>query len=166
VEGIDHGSVVELLTTTPHRIACATRGLSGEELNWRPTADSWSVHEILAHLRCCADVWGESITKILKQDNPTFRYVSPRGWIRKTNYLELEFHASFFAFRTQREHLVQTLRGLPREGWSRRANVKAGSKLREETVLSYAQRLADHECGHCEQIDRVLHARRLPRQEG
>jgi len=163
---IDHGGVVELLTTTPQRIASATRGLSGGELNWRPTADSWSVNEILAHLRCCADVWGESIMKILKQDNPTFRYISPRGWIRKTNYLELEFNASFFAFRTQREDLIKTLRALPREGWSRRANLKAASKLREETVLSYAQRLADHECGHCEQIDRVLHTRRLMSQEG
>jgi hypothetical protein len=132
---IDHGGVVELLKTTPQRIASATRGLSGE-LNWRPTADSWSVNEILAHLRCCADVWGESIMKILKQDNPTFRYVSPRGWIRKTNYLELEFNASFLAFRTEREDLIKNLRALPREGWSRRANVKAASKLREETVLS------------------------------
>jgi hypothetical protein len=140
--------------------------LSGGELNWRPTADSWSVNEILAHLRCCADVWGESIMKILKQDNPTFRYVSPRGWIRKTNYLELEFNASFLAFRTQREDLIKTLRALPREDWSRRANVKAASKLREETVLSYAQRLADHEYGHCEQIDGVLHTRRLMSQEG
>ena len=69
---IDHSGVVELLTTTPHRIASATRGLNGGELNWRPTADSWSVNEILAHLRCCAAVWGESIMKILKQDNPTF----------------------------------------------------------------------------------------------
>lgn len=51
---IDHGGVVELRTTTPHRIASATRGLSGGELNERPAADSWSVKEILARLRCCA----------------------------------------------------------------------------------------------------------------
>ena len=95
---IDHGGVVELLTTTPHRIASATRGLSGGELNWRPTADSWSVNETLAHLRCCADVWGESIMKILKQDNPTLRYVSPRGWIRKTNYIDLDFKRPFWHF--------------------------------------------------------------------
>jgi hypothetical protein len=31
--------------------------------------------------------------KILKQDNPTFRYVSPHTWIRKTNYLDLDFKA-------------------------------------------------------------------------
>jgi hypothetical protein len=44
--------------------------------------------------------------------------------------------------------------------------VKAASKLREETVLSYAQRLANHESGHCEQIDRVLQTRRQLAHEG
>ena len=151
-------AVLEMLQTTPRRIASVTRRLSDGELNWKPAADSWSINEVLAHLRCCADVWGESIRKILKQDQPAFRYVSPRGWIKKTNYLELEFKASFLAFNTQRQEMLKTLRALPAEGWSRRANVKAATKVREETVLSYARRLADHEFGHCEQIDRVLHA--------
>lgn len=156
---MNRAAVLEMLERTPRRIASATRRLSDSELNWKPAADSWSVNEVLAHLRCCADVWGESIRKILKQDQPTFRYVSPRGWIKKTNYLELEFKASFLAFNAQREELLKTLRALPGEDWSRRASVKAATKIREETVLSYAQRLADHESDHCEQIDRVLRAR-------
>ena len=151
-------AILEMLETTPRRIASVTGTLSDGELNWKPAADSWSINEVLAHLRCCADVWGESIRKILKQDQPAFRHVSPRGWIKKTNYLELEFKASFHAFNTQRQELLNTLRALPAEGWSRRANVKTATKVREETVLSYARRLADHEFGHCEQIDRVLHA--------
>jgi hypothetical protein len=153
----DQAAVIKLLETTPPYIASAVRGLSNKELSWKPTADSWSVAEVLAHLRACADVWGESIMKILKQDCPTFRYVSPRTWIRKTNYLNLDFQASFPEFRKQREELLKVLRSLPNKDWLRRANVRA-AKLREETVLSYGQRLADHEAGHCEQIDRILHA--------
>ena len=163
---VDHGAVIKLLKTTPRRIASASRGLSDRELNWKPAAGSWSVNEVFAHLRACADVWGESIMKILEQDNPTFRYVSPRTWIRKTNYLDLDFKASFLAFRKQREDLLKILQALPQEDWLRRANVKAATKLRHETVLSYAQRLAGHEAGHCEQIDRVLHARLLLGQRG
>jgi hypothetical protein len=93
---IDQGAVIEMLKTTPSRIASASRGLSEKELNWKPAPDSWSANEVLAHLRACADVWGGSITKILKQDNPTFRHVSPRTWIRKTNYLALVFRAPFW----------------------------------------------------------------------
>jgi hypothetical protein len=161
---MDHAAEIERLKTTPRRIASATRRLNDSELNWKPAAGSWSVNEVLAHLRCCADVWGESIEKILKQDNPTFRYVSPRGWLRKTNYLESEFKASFLAFKAQRKDLVKTLQALPEEDWLRRANVKAHTRVREETVLSYAQRLANHEAGHCEQIDRVLSALLLNEQ--
>jgi hypothetical protein len=137
----DHRAVIEILKATPGRIASASRGRSDKELNWKPAADSWSANEVLAHLRACADVWGESIMKILKQDNPTFRYVSPRTWIRKTNYLDLDFKASFLAFRKQREDLLKVLQSVPQEDWLRRANVKVATKLREEAVLSYAQRL-------------------------
>ena len=156
---IDQGAVIEMLKTTPRRIASASRGLSDKELNWKPAADSWSANEVLAHLRACADVWGGSIIKILKQDNPTFRYVSPRTWIRKANYLDLDFKASFLAFRKQREDLLKVLQSVPQEDWLRGAKVRAATKLREETVLGYAQRLGGHEARHCEQIDRILHAR-------
>jgi hypothetical protein len=154
----NHAAVVELLETTRLHIVSATRKCTENELKWKPSADSWSVNEVLAHLRCCADLWGESIEKILTQDQPTFRYISPRGWIKKTNYLEVEFMTSFRAFDKQREDLLKTLRALPPEAWLRRANVKAATRVREETVLSYAQRLAEHELGHCGQIDRVLGA--------
>jgi len=155
---MDRVAVLNLLATAPRRIASVAGRLSESELNWKPAPDSWSVNEVLAHLRCCGDVWGGSIRKILHEDQPTFRYVSPRGWIRKTNYLELDFKASFSAFVTQREDLLKTLRALPAQDWTRRGNVRAGAKVREETILSYAQRLADHESAHCDQIDRVLRA--------
>ena len=112
---IDQGAVIEMLKTTPSRIASTSRGLSEKELNWKPAPDSWSANEVLAHLRACADVWGGSIMKILKQDNPTFRHVSPRTWIRKTNYLGLDFKASFLAFRKQREDLLKVLQSVPRK---------------------------------------------------
>jgi hypothetical protein len=157
----DPSAVVTLLLETPARIAAAARGRGAEVLHWQPAPDSWSVNEVIAHLRSCADVWGGYIAKILEQDNPKIRYVSPRTWIRKTNYMDLDFAASFAAFRKQRDELLKTLRSLSREQWSRRATVKASAQTREETVLSYAVRLAVHEAGHCDQIERILHARGL-----
>jgi len=156
---IDPTSIVEVLESTPRRIVSVTLVLSDKDLTWKPSPDSWSVNDVIAHLRACADVWGDSILKILKEDNPTFRYVSPRAWIRKTSYANSDFQASLLAFRRQREDLLKILQPLDRDGWLRRATVKA-TKLREETVLSYARRLAGHEAGHCEQIDRILHAQR------
>ena len=40
---------------------------------------------------------------MITQDHPTLRYVSPRTWIRKTGYPELEFYQSLQFFSRQRE---------------------------------------------------------------
>ena len=53
--------VLTLLAATPQRIAALTADLTPEELQTRPTPDEWSANEVLAHLRACADVWGNYI---------------------------------------------------------------------------------------------------------
>ena len=50
--------VLTLLRDVPTRIAVLTTDLSPEALQRRPTPDEWSANEVLAHLRACADVWG------------------------------------------------------------------------------------------------------------
>jgi uncharacterized damage-inducible protein DinB len=151
-------AAVTILEATPGRIATATQGRTDRQLTKEPAPDAWSVNQVLAHLRACADVWGASIERILKEDTPSFRYVSPRAWIRTTNYLNLEFQPSFLAFQQQRAALLLTLKQLSEADWRRRAVVKA-SKLREETVESYVCRLAEHEAGHCAQIERIVRIR-------
>ena len=86
------------------------------------------------------------------------RYVSPRTWLKKTNYADLEFGVSFRAYANQRKDLLKVLRTLSHDDWLRGASVKVAKKRREETVLSYAERMARHEAGHCEQVERILGA--------
>ncbi len=57
--------LLSLLTETPPRLAALTADLSPQELQTRPTPDEWSANEVLAHLRACADVWGNCILAIL-----------------------------------------------------------------------------------------------------
>jgi hypothetical protein len=106
------------LAATPRRIASLSRGVETGRLNFKPDDDSWSANEVLAHLRACADVWGKSIMAMITQDHPTLRYISPRGWIRKTNYTELEFSESLTAFTLQRRDLLKALKGLSAVDWS------------------------------------------------
>src|SRR5215210_5613381 len=87
--------ILALLAETPRRMAVLTSGFEQAQLHAAPDHDTWSVHAILAHLRSCADVWGKSILAMIAEDNPTLRYISPRTWMRKTDYLEQAFHVSF-----------------------------------------------------------------------
>jgi DinB family protein len=145
-----------LLAETPRRLAALTAGLAPERLRSSPNPDEWSANDALAHLRACADVWGGCIATILAEDTPTLRAINPRAWIKRTGYLALEFQPSLRAFTAQRAELLAALEPLPREAWSRAANVTGAGKVLELTVLSYARRMARHERPHVKQIARIV----------
>lgn len=150
--------VLTLLAETPQRIATFSEGLAPAQLSTSPSPDEWSANDVLAHLRACADVWGNCIKTMIAEDRPELRAVNPRTWIKKTNYLELEFRPSLRSFTTQRADLLAVLESLPSEDWSRSAIVMGAGKPLQRNVLFYAQWLARHERPHVKQIERIVNA--------
>ncbi|HEV2108883.1 MAG TPA: DinB family protein [Thermomicrobiales bacterium] len=150
------GQVLTLLAETPPRIAALTAGLAPAQLHATPNPDEWSANDVLAHLRACADVWGNCIAAIIAEDTPTLRAVNPTTWIKKTNYRELEFRPSFRSFAAQRADLLAVLEPMPHEGWSRAATVTGAGKVLERTALFYARWLARHERQHVKQVERIV----------
>ena len=148
--------ILTLLSETPKQITQIARGCSDRQLHRKPAPDAWSAREIVAHLRACAEVWGRSIDKMVTENHPTIRYVSPRGWIGRTDYLERSFRESLREFSHARVGLIETLRALDSAGWSRRATFTGTTLGGEATVLCYATRIADHEVGHLDQLRRTL----------
>ena len=152
--------VLTLLAQTPPRIAALTDGLASAQLQARSTPEEWSANDVLAHLRACADVWGDCIATIIREDRPTLRAVNPRTWIRRTDYPEQEFRPSLQAFTAQRAKLLALLEPLAPEDWARAATVTGAGAVLERTVLSYADWLAHHERPHLKQIARIASAQR------
>ncbi len=148
--------VLTLLAETPPRLAALTTGLAPAQLHTTPNYDGWSANDVLAHLRACADVWGNCIVAMIAQDTPTLRAVNPRTWIKKTDYLELEFRPSLRSFAMRRADLLAVLEPLPIDAWSRAATVTGAGKILERTVLFYAQWLARHERQHVKQVERIV----------
>jgi hypothetical protein len=56
-------------------------------------------------------------------------------------------------FTRQRNDLLKSLKALSLTGWSRGATFTATTKGREQTVFSYAQRIAQHETEHLGQLE-------------
>lgn len=112
----------------------------------------------LGHLRACADVWGNCITTILAEERPAWRAINPRTWMKQTDYPELQFQLSLYAFTAQRANLLAALEPLPQDDWSRAATVTGAGKLFNPTILSYAERLVVHERSHVRQIERIVEA--------
>ena len=148
--------VLALLRETPRRIAALTAGLEPARLRARPTPEEWSANEVLAHMRACADVWGGCMATMIAEKAPTLRAVNPLTWIKRTDYLELEFQPSLRAFAAQRAGLLAVLEPLPHEAWSRTATVTGAGKVLQRTVLFYGRWLAGHERPHVKQIADIV----------
>jgi len=148
--------VLTQLKEQPEAIAALTAGVRQARLH-RPTSHGeWSVNDVLAHLRSCADMWGKYIAMIVAEDHPTIRAINPTTWIKSTNYPELEFAPSFRAFAKQRAELLAFLRPLEPAAWSRSATVTGAGRPRDRTVLEYGRWLANHERTHVKQIARIV----------
>ena len=145
-----------MLEETPKHIQVLISTASAKTLTVKPNEDTWSVNEILAHLRACADVWGKGIQRMLNEDNPTIRYVSPRTHMKKTRYEMLAFEDSFRTFREQRKMLFDLLEALSLEGWLKQGIFTGTTRGKHQTVYSYVRRIADHEHHHFTQIKRVI----------
>src|SRR4029078_11057977 len=83
--------ILNVLAETPARIAALTADLTPEQLRTAPGEREWSVSEVLAHLRSCADVWGVCIARILAEEHPTLRAIDPRARTLQTDYPAQEF---------------------------------------------------------------------------
>lgn len=152
--------VLALLTEAPPRLAALTENLTPAQLHAAPSPGEWSANDLLAHLRTCADVWGDYISLILTTNHPTIRAISPRTQLKQTNYPNLGFHPSLAAFTTQRTALLTLLKSLPLESWSRTATVKANGRILERTLHSYSDLLARHEQPHLDQLATTIAATR------
>lgn len=153
--------ILILLAETPPRLAALSAGLTPTQLHTVPPHGGWSANDVLAHLRACADVWGNCIMAILAEDTPTLRAINPTTWIKQTDYPKLEFRPSLHSFTTQRAELLAVLQPLLQADWSRAATVTGAGKVLERTVLFYAQWLARHERTHFKQVARILNTLRI-----
>ncbi len=153
----DISRILALLTQAPLRLEKATRGFPMTRLYLRTDMEPWSISDMLAHLRACSDVWGNSIIAMITQDNPTLRYVSPRSWVKKPTYLAQEFAAALESFTQERQKLVKALALLDEAGWARCGTFTGTApRQRDQTVLSYSDRIVNHEQPHLAQIESLL----------
>ena len=153
--------ILTLLASGPSQIAESTIELTEAQLHDAPSPGEWSAKEVLAHLRSCADVWGNCIVRIINNDTPTIRAVNPRTWIESTDYREQKFQPSLKAFTVQRNDLLSILGPLKPTIWSRAATITGAGKPLVRTVQFYAQWMATHERPHLKQIKRIANTLHL-----
>lgn len=143
---------IDLLEITINRLNAYTKGLRNSQLATPPNAKSWSVVQVLAHLRGCTDLWTYSIYAMLAEKEPSLALLDERRWAKTTGYESLPFDKSFKAFSLQRSELLHVLQPLEQDSWMRLADIGG----RKHSVFSQVRRMAKHEAEHCAQIEALL----------
>jgi DinB superfamily len=147
---------MEILRTTVQRLEERTHGVPQKRLS-TVTDYGWSVNDQLAHLRACHDVLGGNMLRIVREDHPAWKGMSPQAWQRQTDYFEWKFRPAFEAFRAQRAELLEVLAPLPPDVWKRTATVSVPPKqVYEYSTLYYGDWMARHERSHLRRIARIL----------
>ena len=144
--------ILGLLAAAPAEIAAAAKALTAAETEAAPRAGQWSLVELLAHLRACADVWGGAMAAIADGEPGPLRAVNPPTWVERTDYRALPFNVSLRAYTEQRQDLLPQLRRLPAAGWERTVVVTGAGRPLQRSVLFYGRWLAGHERSHRRQI--------------
>ena len=78
-ERLEIGEILKQLAAAQEQIALFAKSLDPELTTSPPAANAWSVNDVLAHLRACADVWGDSIAAMLTGDQPRIKAINPRS---------------------------------------------------------------------------------------
>lgn len=127
-----------------------------------PASGGWSPNEILWHIRAVADVYGEHVKRILDEEVPRWRHVSPRARMKKARYDQLPFAESYAAFARQRSDLLALLGSIPPEAWHRFAIVRVEEREWRMTLQERVWGMAHHEEIHCAQLEEVAAALSTP----
>lgn len=145
---------LQTLLDTPQLLTTWTQGLDEAQLKTPPAPKEWSLVEILAHLRACADVWTYSIYAMLMLDKPTLTHIHPRDWMKFQGYTTLSFAENFLAYSVGRDNLVRILEPLSMDQWERSCTFIG--RHNTFTVFGETMRMALHELDHRQQIKAML----------
>jgi hypothetical protein len=107
------------LSANVETIAALARGISDDQVRWRPAPDAWSVLEVLCHL---LDEEREDFrTRLrltLEHPETDWPPIDPTGWILARGYNQREPRLTLDALLGERRASVEWLRSLANANWA------------------------------------------------
>ena len=146
---LDGRKPLDILASTPRRIARLIEGVPRRLLSRRPAPDTWSVAEIVAHLSDAELVYGVRIRFMLSASGSPIQATDQDAWCRDFEYARQDPAGSLEALRINRAGLMRLLKRLPPERWD---CYGIHSERGKETVTRTVEMTAGHDLNHLKQI--------------
>ena len=146
-------TLLERLQATPSNLISLISTAPATSLTRSPMRGEWSAAIVMAHLTDAESVYGVRIRHMLADDRPTLAGYDEQAWAERFAPSEPDASASLARFRILRESLLRILVTVESAEWER---IGIHSEAGEMTVQEMAERLADHDRNHLDQIRRAL----------
>jgi hypothetical protein len=136
----------------PEVVAAALTGAAGQEVDYRPSPDQWSVRQIVAHISDSEIVGTYRFRLMLAQDEPVIQGYDQTAWAEKLDYSKRKYSASLETFRRIRAENYELMKDLPPEAFERAGQHTERGRV---TLLDLLRIYANHAEKHAQQIQRV-----------
>mgnify|MGYP006286276369 CR=1 FL=1 len=130
----------------------ACLGLTDEQLRLRPSADDWSVLEVLAHLPDVDRNWLANVQMMLTQDSPTLPGFDDAAWKAAHAHVNQQPAAEVFAdLRASHAEALAGVGALTDADLARTGIGRRGSLTVKELITRYS----GHDANHANQIREI-----------
>lgn len=150
-----HGAL-SLLEKTPILLETLLRDLPRELLHWKPSAERWSIAEVLGHLADIELIYADRVRRMVTEDTPTLQRFDPTSTVVTGDYTHGPADENLAVFTRARRATAVLLRSIPAEAHEREA---VHAELGVITVGQMLNEWASHDLGHLRQIAELYRAR-------
>ncbi|MEO8082663.1 MAG: DinB family protein [Ardenticatenales bacterium] len=152
---MDLAAARDTLAANADAIAALVRPVAGDAARWRPSADAWSILEVVCHL---ADEERDDFrTRVsLTLEDPMLPWppIDPQAWVTTRAYAARDLAAALADFMAERQRSLSWLAGLADPRWDNAARHPSGFTIRAGDLM--ASWLA-HDLLHVRQIVELLY---------
>ncbi|MFW9779328.1 MAG: DinB family protein [Candidatus Heimdallarchaeota archaeon] len=138
------------LRETPKKVSMLMAGLDEEILTKTPTEGSWSIQQVVTHLRDAQGVLSHRLTLLLEQDNPILTAEAVFDWATREEGKQTTTADIFQQYQNSRDETITMLEGISRKDWMRSGEHEEFGRVTLKQQVSY---FAAHELTHLRQLD-------------
>src|SRR5260370_30382619 len=126
-------------------LATVLTGAAGEEVDYSPAPEKWTIRQIMAHLADAELVGAHRLRLVIAEDNPTLTSFDEKAWTRNLDYARRKPTQSLETFRRLRAENYELLKELPESAFDRVGMHTENGPMSLRRLL---QRYADHADNH------------------
>ena len=100
-------------------LATVLTGAAGEEVDYMPAPDKWTIRQIMAHLADAELVGAHRLRLVIAEENPTLTSFDEKAWTKNLDYSRRKPTQALETFRRLRAENYELLKELPESVFDR-----------------------------------------------